>query len=106
MVWQFGRQGRAAIAELIVRCMSRTRRLLVFPFWLGVLLTALGYVISFYPGAECGWFLIAAGLSACGIFVPQRGYRIAASLLFVVALVSAYDGYRHGVEYRQWLSTH
>ncbi len=74
---------------------SRKRRLL--PFWLGVLLTALGYAFSGLLVAQLGCFLLAAGLSAWGVFVPQRGYRIAASLLVIVALVSAYMAYRHSV---------
>jgi hypothetical protein len=89
-----------------VRCMSATRRLLLLPFWLGVLLAALGYVITFIPGAECGWFLVVAGLSASGLFIPKTAYRVAAGLLVVLALGMAYSGYRHGLEYRQWLSTH
>ena len=72
--------------------MSTSRRLLLFPFWLGVLFTALGYVITFYPGTECDWFLVAGGLSACGVFIPKAAYRAAASVLLVLALASAYSG--------------
>jgi hypothetical protein len=86
--------------------MSASRRLLLFPFWLGALLIALGSFITFVPGAECGWFLVAAGLSACGVFLPRTAYRVAASLLLIVALVWAHSGYRRGVEYQRWQSTH
>lgn len=90
----------------VVRCMSASRRFLAFPFWLGVLLTALGYVICFIPGAECNWFVVAAALLACGVFIPKPAYRVVAAVLFILALASAYSGYHHGVEYRHWLSTH
>ena len=78
--------------------MNMSRKRLWLPFWLGVLLTALGYAADL-PVARLGCFLLAAGLSAGGIFVPQRGYRIAAALLFIVALASAYIVYRHGQKY-------
>jgi hypothetical protein len=86
--------------------MSATRKLLLLPFWLAVLLAVLGYVITFVPGAECGWFLVVAGLAASGLFIPKAAYRVAAGVLVVLALAMAYSGYRHGVEYHQWLSTH
>jgi hypothetical protein len=92
--------------SLIVRRMSHTRKLLYFPFWLAVLFLLLAYVITFYPGAECGWFLIVTALSVAGLFIPRVAYRVAAALLLILALTSAYSGHRHGVEYRQWLSTH
>jgi hypothetical protein len=84
--------------------MSTVRRLLFLPFWLAVLLTVLGYVISFVPGADCGWFLVVAGLSCSGLFIPRASYRSVSGLLLILALASAYSGYRHGVEYRQRLS--
>lgn len=86
--------------------MSTTRKLLYLPFWLAVVFAILGCVITFYPGAECGWFLIVVALSAAGLFIPRVAYRVAAALLLIFALTSAYCGYRHGVEYRQWLSNH
>jgi uncharacterized membrane protein YoaK (UPF0700 family) len=82
--------------------MSTSRRLLLFAFWLGVFLAALGYIISWLsplPVAQLGCFLLAAGLSACGIFVLERAYRLAALLLCIAALVSAYMVYRHTHEY-------
>jgi membrane protein implicated in regulation of membrane protease activity len=79
--------------------MSTSRKFVWLPFWLGVLLTALGYVIVYPLVARLGCFLLAAGLSAGAVFVTQRGYRIAASLLFIVALASAYVVYRHGQRY-------
>jgi hypothetical protein len=69
-------------------------------------LGALGYIITFVPGAEFGWFLVVAGLSVAGLFIPKFGYKASAALILILALVSTYDGYRRGVEYRQWVSTH
>jgi hypothetical protein len=66
-------------AQLYVRCMSANRKLLWLPFWLGVLLTALGYVILYPLVARLGCFLIAAGLSAGAVFITRRGYPIGAS---------------------------
>ncbi len=94
------------LITLIVRRMSTTRKLLYLPFWLAVLFSVPGYVSTFYPGAECGWFLIVAALSVAGLFIPRVAYRAAAALLLILARTSAYSGYRHGAEYRQWLSTH
>ena len=79
--------------------MSTIRRLRLLPFWLGVLFIALGYGFSHLLIAEVGCFLLAAVLSACGVLIAQRGYRIAASLLVIVALVSAYMAWRHSVKY-------
>ncbi len=84
--------------------MSSARRLLLLPFWLAVLFVALGCVITFIPGADCGYFLVVAGLSATGLFIPKATYRVGAVLLLIGALVSAYGGYRNGVEYRQQMS--
>jgi hypothetical protein len=44
-------------------------------------------------------------LSLAGLFIPKAAYRVGAALLLMLALASAYSGYRHGLEYRQWLST-
>jgi hypothetical protein len=79
--------------------MSASRRFLWLPFWLAVLLTALGYVILYPLVARLGCFLLAAALSAGAVFITEQGYRIAAALLFVVALASAYVVYRHGQNY-------
>jgi hypothetical protein len=86
--------------------MSTASKFLYFPFWLAVLLAGLGYVITFHPGADCGWFVIVASLSVAGLFIPRSTYRVAAALLFILALISVYSGHRHEVEYRQWISTH
>jgi hypothetical protein len=82
--------------------MSMSRKLLLFLFRLAVLFTVLGCIVSYLfplPVAQLGCFLLAAGLSVCGLFVPQRTYRIAASILFIVAVISACLVYRHTVKY-------
>ena len=66
----------------------------------------MGCVMTFVPGAECGWFLMVAVLSLAGLFIPRTFYRIAAVLLLLLALGAAYHGHQHGAQYRQWLSTH
>ncbi len=77
---------------------STSRKLHLLPFWLAVLLMALGCVVSYPLVARLGCFLLAAVVAACALFLPKRGYRITASLLVIVALVSAYMAYRyHGL---------
>jgi hypothetical protein len=86
--------------------MTVTRKLLLLPFSIALLLALLGQVISFYPGADFGWFLTVAALSASGLFLPKTPYRVAAALLLLLVLSQAYSGHRRGVEYQQRLSTH
>jgi hypothetical protein len=67
-----------------------------------VFLGAFGYVIPWLfplPVVQVGCFLLAAGLSACGIFVLQKAYRLAALLVCIAALVSAYAVYHHSQHY-------
>ena len=86
--------------------MTANRELLYLPFWAALLFALLGFVITFFPGAEFGWFLVVAALSAAGLFIPKTPYRVAAALLLILALTEAYSGHQRGVEYQQWLSTH
>jgi hypothetical protein len=72
-------------------------------FWFGVFIFALGNVIDFIPGAEQGWFTVAAILAAFGLFVPQAWYRIGAFAVVGLAILAAFDGHKRGVEYRQLL---
>ncbi len=97
LVWGFGRFSPAARAHLVSR-MSATRKLLHFPFWAGVVIGVLGCVADLAPGMQGAWFLVVAALSSAGIFIPKRSYRVAATLLFVIALVVVQQGY-----YRQRL---
>ena len=72
-------------------------------FWGGVFLAVSGSFISFYPGAECGWFVVSGVLLALGFLIPKRRYRVAASIGCILCFVYAYDGYLRGVKYREWL---
>ena len=84
--------------------MTAARKLLYLPFWASVLLAVLGFIMTFVPGAERGWFLTVAVLSVAGLFIPKTPYRVAAALLLLLALVQAYIGHQRGVEHRQQLS--
>jgi hypothetical protein len=85
--------------------MSAARKLLYVPFWLSALLAVLGFIMTFVPGAERGWFLFVAVLSMAGLFIPKIPYRVAAELLLLLALAQAYIGHQRGVEYRQRIFT-
>jgi len=91
--------GFVAALPLAPLAPSTSRKLRLLPFCLAVLLIALGCVVSHPLVTRLGCFLLAAGLSACALFIPRRGYRVTASLLVIVALVSAYMAYRHSVKY-------
>lgn len=73
--------------------MIAVRKLLYFPFWAGIVLEAVGCVMDWVPGAEAGWFLAVAALSSAGLFIPKTTYRVAGVLVFVIALVVAYQAY-------------
>jgi len=68
-------------------------------------LAILGSLITFIPGAERNWFLVVAGLSIPGFFISKRSFRIAAMLLFLLALGCAYSGHRRGIEYHERTSS-
>lgn len=85
--------------RLVVELLSVPREF----FWLGSLWFVLGVLIDFVPGSEQGWFTIAAVLTAFGVFVPQRRYRIAALLLVLLATAGVVAGHKRGIEYRQFL---
>ena len=85
--------------------MSTVHKFLSVPFWVAVLFEVLGSAITFVPGAECDWFLVTAGLSVFGLFIPKTYYRVGAAALLILALSNAYQGYQHGKEYRLRFST-
>ena len=72
-------------------------------FWFGVFLTLSGSIITFVPGAECGWFVTAGLVTATGALVPKWRYRIAAFVLCALCFYWAYAGYVRGVKYQEWL---
>ena len=86
--------------------MSTTHKLLCIPFWLGVLMGVLGCVMTFVPGAECGWFLVVAALSLFGIFIPKAFYRSAATLLLVLSIIVAVRGFGRGMKYYEGAAIH
>jgi len=86
--------------------MSTTHRLLCIPFWLAVFMGALGYVMTFVPGSECGWFIVVAALSLFGFFIPKTFYRGAAMLLLVLSIIAAVRGFGRGVEYYEGAAIH
>jgi hypothetical protein len=83
--------------------MNKARPLLIVAFWVGVILVALGQVITFYPGAEAGWFAASAVLCLCGVLVRSKAYAIAALCFVVVGAAFSLSGYQHGERYRAWL---
>jgi|GEM_PF-2470080 len=72
-------------------------------FWLGVLWFVLGTFITFVPGGEQGWFIIAGVLTAFGFCVPQRRYRIAALIFVALSTFFSFEGHKRGIEHRQHL---
>jgi hypothetical protein len=64
----------------------------------------LGQFISFYPGAEAGWFGIAAAVALAGLLSPTRQLRLVAVVLAVSLAGFAWGGYVRGQQYRDWLS--
>jgi energy-coupling factor transporter transmembrane protein EcfT len=67
----------------------------------------LGFLITFYPGAEQWWFMTTAALFLL-VFLVSRGsgYRIAAVVFIFVSLLFAFQGYLRGVRYQAWLAEH
>jgi hypothetical protein len=74
-------------------------------FWFGTMLFVLGSFISFYPGAEAGWFAVTGALVGCGFFVPSKRYRIATIAIVAICLFWTFAGYQRGLEYQEWLKT-
>jgi hypothetical protein len=64
----------------------------------------LGQVISFYPGAETGWFAFSAVLCMGGLLVRSKAYGVAAVFLVVASIAWSVSGYRRGEQYRVWLA--
>jgi hypothetical protein len=74
-----------------------------FAFWIGVALGNLESPITFYPGAETWPFAITSVLLACGFFVRNWRYRIAAVGLTCYFAWLAWNGFHRGIEYKNWL---
>jgi hypothetical protein len=71
---------------------------------MAAVLGLLGQFISFYPGAEAGWFGVAASLALAGFLSPARRLRIVAAVLVVLLAGFAWDGHVRGRQYREFLS--
>lgn len=71
---------------------------------LAAVLGLLGLLITFYPGAEVGWFGVAAALALAGLLSPTRRLRFVALALAVVLAGFAWGGHVRGRQYREWLS--
>lgn len=72
-------------------------------FWFGTMLFVLGSFISFYPGAETGWFAITAAVVGFGFFVPNKRYRIVTFVIVATCLLWTFAGDQRGLEYQEWL---
>jgi hypothetical protein len=72
-------------------------------FWCSVAMGMLGLIISFYPGAECPWFAIAAILAIPGFLIPKRIFRIGSFGILILWSIVSLGGYTRGKEYQQSL---
>jgi hypothetical protein len=70
---------------------------------LAAVLGLLGSVMTFVPGAEVGWFGVAATAALAGLLSPTRRLRVVAVVLAVALAGLAWDGYVRGRQYREWL---
>lgn len=86
---------------------SSWRELLArFGMWCGVGLGALGLPITFYPGARAGWYGVAAVLVLTGLISARWRVRLLAVLLSVVLALEAWEGYREGLRYEEYMRQH
>lgn len=69
---------------------------------MSLILGILGQIISFYPGAECEWFALAAILAIPGFIIPKWSYRSATLAMLVLWSAMSFAGYARGREYQQW----
>ena len=64
---------------------------------------ALGQIITFVPGAQMGWYAIAAIFAAGGLLSPRWGLRIVALALLIGFACLTYWGYLEGLRYHEFL---
>ncbi len=62
-----------------------------------------GSIITFYPGAEVGWFSVAATAALAGLVSPTRRLRVIAVVLAVTFAGFAWGGHVRGRQYCEWL---
>jgi hypothetical protein len=82
-------ESTAQPSATVAGCRTHWYRIYLVPvsqiaFWFGTMLFVLGSFISFYPGAEPGWFGMSAALVGFGFFVPSKSYRIATLMIAAV----------------------
>jgi hypothetical protein len=73
---------------------------------LAAVLASLGLFVTFVPGAEFGWFGVAAAVALGGLLSQSRRIRLVAVVLAVLLAACAWGGYVRGRQYREWLSHH
>jgi hypothetical protein len=70
---------------------------------LAFVLGLLGQVITFYPGAEVGWYGVAFAAALAGLLSPNRRLRLVAAILAVGLVGFAWGGYVRWQRYRDLL---
>ena len=73
-------------------------------FWCSVTMGILSVFITFCPGAECPWFIVAAILAVPGFLVPRRTFRYVSTGMLLLWSMAAFSGYLRGKEHQQWLN--
>ncbi len=66
----------------------------------------LGFLITFYPGAEREYFIFVACLFLLPMLIPRGGFRALAAGFVFISLLLALRGHWRGVHYRTWLAQH
>jgi hypothetical protein len=100
----------AQLSLPITRSQTHWYRAYVVPmsriaFWFGTSLFILGLFVTFYPGAEAGWFAFTSVLVGFGAFVPKKSYRFATIVIASICLFGAFAGFQRGGKYQEWLKT-
>ena len=69
-------------------------------------LGGLGPFVTFFPGAQAGWYGTAAAGAMVGLIAPGRRARAVAAALALGLAWLAWEGYREGLRYREWQQSH
>ena len=81
----------------------RLRPVLRFVFGSGVVLLLVGQIITFYPGAEEGFYTITGCLLLAGLVLPGWPYRVVSVVLIAYCIWGAVEGQRRGIKYQSFL---
>lgn len=86
------------------------------PWWTGVrqvftngsiaialVMGAMGQIMTFVPGAQMGWYAIAAAFAAAALLSPRWWLRIVALALVIGFVCLSYWGYLEGLRYQEFL---